>query len=113
MDETLTLDEALDEMSTAEDFLGYFDVEFDQHVVHVYRLHILQRFHDYLGRFAKDADSQDDESRRGIYRTWLQKAYLDFIQSDAQTEKVFRVFQQHDLPEGGSTSFISIDRVFQ
>jgi nitrogenase-stabilizing/protective protein len=113
MDETLTLDEALEDLSTAEEFLSYFGVDFDQHVVHVYRLHILQRFHDYLSRFAKDMDTQDDESRRGIYRTWLEKAYQDFVTSDAQTEKVFRVFQQHDLPEGGHTSFISLDRVFQ
>ena len=43
------LDEELGELSSAEDFLDFFAVAFDPAVVHVNRLHILQRFHDYLG----------------------------------------------------------------
>jgi len=42
------LDEELAELSSAEDFLEFFGVEYDPSVVHVNRLHILQRFHDYL-----------------------------------------------------------------
>ena len=45
-DTDLTLD--LEELVSAEDFLNYFDIAFDQTVVHVNRLHILQRFHNYL-----------------------------------------------------------------
>ena len=42
------LDEDLQDLSSAEEFLNYFGVAYDPHVVHVNRLHILQRFHDYL-----------------------------------------------------------------
>ena len=110
-DITLTLDEALDELVSAEDFLEFFDVPYEPSVVHVNRLHILQRFHDYLGRYAANMPPEES-AQRSIYRLWLERAYLDFVESDALTEKVFRVFQQHDLPGGGHTSFVSLDRVF-
>jgi len=81
----------MDELSSAEEFLNYFDIEYDQSVVHVNRLHILQRFHDYLGKVTEMPD--EDEARRGIYAQMLSKAYNDFVASDAQTEKVFKVFR--------------------
>lgn len=52
MDTDLSLLEALDELSSAEDFLDYFSVPYTPSVVQVNRLHILQRFHDYLGQYA-------------------------------------------------------------
>lgn len=93
MDE-LSLDEVLEELSAAEDFLDYFGVEYDPHVVHVNRLHILQRFHDYLSRAGELG--ADESVRRAIYTKLLQQAYLDFVNSDALTEKVFKVFHMHE-----------------
>ena len=111
MDTDLSLLVALDELSSAEDFLDYFSVPYTPSGVQVNRLHILQRFHDYLGRYAANMPPEES-AQRSIYRLWLERAYLDFVESDALTEKVFRVFQQHDLPGGGHTSFVSLDRVF-
>lgn len=73
----------------AEDFLDHFGIPFDPAVVHVYRLHILQRFHDYVAAQV-DAGRADKKE----YRRWLVQAYDDFVHSDAQTEKVFKVFQR-------------------
>jgi nitrogenase-stabilizing/protective protein len=73
----------------AEDFLEHFRIPFDRAVVHVNRLHILQRFHDYLGAHARAGATGYDE-----YRGWLLRAYEDFVRSDAQTEKVFSVLQR-------------------
>ena len=42
------LDLDLDELSSAEEFLDYFGIEYLSSVVYVNRLHILQRFHDYV-----------------------------------------------------------------
>jgi nitrogenase-stabilizing/protective protein len=93
MDE-LTLDEALEELESAEDFLNYFGIAFDQKVVHVNRLHILQRFHNYI---AKTGNLPEDEgARRSAYTALLAKAYEDFVNSDALTEKVFKVFHMHE-----------------
>ncbi|NWG39470.1 MAG: nitrogenase-stabilizing/protective protein NifW [Hydrogenophilaceae bacterium] len=93
MDE-LTLNEAMEEMESAEDFLNYFGVAYDPGVVHVNRLHILQRFHDYLAR-AGDLE-EDEDTRRLIYASLMTRAYEDFVRSDALTEKVFKVFHMHE-----------------
>lgn len=87
-----TLDNALKTLSSAEDFLEFFGIEYDPHVVQVNRLHILQRFHDYL----ETAHSlpEDERLRRTLYTQRLKQAYEDFLHSDALTEKVFRVFNR-------------------
>jgi nitrogenase-stabilizing/protective protein len=84
----------LDELSSAEDFLDYFGIEYTPSVVHVNRLHILQRFHDYIDGI--EAMPQDDDERREIYAGLLSSAYNDFVQSDALTEKVFKVFRMNE-----------------
>ncbi len=89
----------LEDLSSAEDFLDYFSVPYDPAVVHVNRLHILQRFHDYLAK--QEAGKAPDAE---AYRGWLLRAYQDFVGSDAQTEKVFAVFQRAD-----GTSFVPLD----
>lgn len=82
------------ELQSAEDFLEYFSIEYDQEVVHVNRLHILQRFHDYINQ-VEVLPSVEDELRV-LYRNLLQAAYEDFVRSDATTEKVFKVFHMHE-----------------
>jgi len=77
------------ELESAEDFLDYFNIEYDPAVVQVNRLHILQRFHDYLARRAETQTLTYAE-----YRTSLGMAYEDFVRSDAVTEKVFKVFKR-------------------
>lgn len=86
------LDLDFHELSSAEDFLGYFGIEFDAHVVQVNRLHILQRFHDYLAR--QGALPAGEDARRAVYRQLLSAAYTDFVASDAQSERVFKVFHR-------------------
>jgi nitrogenase-stabilizing/protective protein len=90
----LTLDEALEDLSSAEDFLEYFGIAYDPAVVHVNRLHILQRFHDYIAR-AGELPSLE-KTRRDLYEALLNRAYTDFVESDALTEKVFKVFHMHE-----------------
>lgn len=106
----LTLAEEMEELSSAEDFLDFFEINYEQKVVFVNRLHIMQRFHDYL----KDAeDSMPTEDNYGatkeIYKKLLERAYQDFVQSDAVTEKVFKVFKMHE-PQ---TTFVPLDQVLE
>lgn len=104
MSEETDFDLDLEELSSAEDFLNYFEVPYEQSVVHVNRLHILQRFHDYL---AKVEMPEDEEAKRAVYKEWLSQAYNDFVESDALTEKVFNVFKMHEP----STTFVSVDQL--
>lgn len=84
----------LDELSSAEDFLDYFGIAYDPVVVHVNRLHILQRFHDYLEDVELMPEEEDEQ--RDLYAGLLKSAYSDFVKSDAQTEKVFKVFRMNE-----------------
>jgi nitrogenase-stabilizing/protective protein len=110
--DALTLDEGLAELVAAEDFLDYFGVPYEDRVVRVNRLHILQRFHDYLARQAPQMPTED-AARFAVYKQWLTQAYEDFVASDALTEKVFAVFQNVPTAEGGMTSFVPLDKIFR
>ncbi len=81
--------EELADLVSAEDFLDYFDIPFDARIVQVNRLHILQRYHDYLAK--QEAGKAPDYT---AWRGWLLRAYEDFVGSSAQQEKVFAVFQK-------------------
>ena len=81
--------EELADLVSAEDFLDYFEIPFDARIVQVNRLHILQRYHDYLAK--QEAGKVPDYA---AWRGWLLRAYEDFVGSSAQQEKVFAVFQK-------------------
>lgn len=102
----MSFEDDLEDLESAEDFLQYFKLDYDQSVVHVNRLHILQRFHDYLSQSA-DAIPEEDELKKAVYNKFLNQAYQDFVNSDAQTEKVFKVFKT-DEPQ---TAFVSLDDI--
>lgn len=101
-DVDLTLEEALEELSSAEEFLDYFGIEYDAKTVQVNRLHILQRYHDYIK--AQGPAPADEAEARPFYTKWLTQAYLDFVKSDALTERVFVVLQK-----AAGTSFVPVD----
>jgi nitrogenase-stabilizing/protective protein len=106
----LTLASEMEELSSAEDFLDFFDIAYEPKVVFVNRLHIMQRFHDYLEK-AKDSLPQEDNKSAlaEIYKQLLQRSYQDFVESDAVTEKVFKVFHMNE-PQ---TTFVSADQLFE
>ena len=105
----MTFLDDLEELSSAEDFLDYFAIDFDKSVVQVNRLHIMQRLHDYLKELP-DADSVEDiEGYKAAYKALLMKAYDDFVHSDALTEKVFRVFHM----KGPQTTFVPLDQILE
>ena len=87
----MSFEEEMEDLESAEDFLQYFELDYEPSVVHVNRLHILQRFHDYLQK-ASDEMPENELAKRAIYSKLLERAYQDFVVSDAQTEKVFKLF---------------------
>ncbi len=99
----MSFEDDMEDLESAEDFLQYFELDYDQRVVHVNRLHILQRFHDYLDK-GEEQMPEDEDSMREVYKKLLARAYQDFVDSDAQTEKVFKVFKMGE-PQ---TVFVSL-----
>jgi nitrogenase-stabilizing/protective protein len=90
-----TLLKQLSTLSAAEEFLDFFGITYVPAVVHVNRLHILKRFHQYL-RATPGFESLDDGAQRDTGRALLMRAYEDFVRSTPQQEKVFKVFQDMD-----------------
>lgn len=82
-------------LSSAEEFLEFFEVPYEQPVVHVNRLHILKRFHQYL-RTTSGTSEMDDTTLRQTCKDLLGRAYTDFVRSTPAQEKVFKVFQDQD-----------------
>jgi nitrogenase-stabilizing/protective protein len=82
-------------LSSANEFLDFFGIDYDERVVHVNRLHILKRFYQYLHRAEGLAALNEIEMFRR-YRELLLQAYTDFTTSNAAQEKVFKVFQDTD-----------------
>ncbi len=99
----MSFEDEMEELEAAEDFLLYFGLDYDPGIVHVNRLHILQRFHDYLAQGSEHMP-EDVDSKKQIYKQLLARAYQDFVESDAQTEKVFKVFKMTE-PQ---TVFVSL-----
>jgi nitrogenase-stabilizing/protective protein len=91
----MSLENDLESLESAEEFLDYFELEYDAGIVQVNRLHILQRFHDYLAK-GEGALPEGDDAKREVYKQLLSRAYQDFVESDALTEKVFKVFHMHE-----------------
>jgi len=98
-----SLPHRLKALSSAEDFLQFFGVSYEERVVHVNRLHILKRFYQYL-RGTEGLAGLDDVELFRRYRELLAQAYHDFVRSTPAREKVFRVFQHAD-----GTRAVSID----
>jgi nitrogenase-stabilizing/protective protein len=90
-----TLIQRLKALSSAEDFLQFFGIPYEEPVVHVNRLHILKRFYQYLHK-TEGLAGLDDVAMFRRYRELLQRAYDDFVHSTPAQEKVFKVFQDVD-----------------
>lgn len=88
-----TLMDELHQLSSAEDFLHYFGLDYDPKVVSVSRLHILKRFNQYLAREG-GLEGLNDGLARAKCRELLVRAYADFVHSSGVEEKVFKVFHQ-------------------
>jgi nitrogenase-stabilizing/protective protein len=82
---------ALGKLSSAEEFLNFLEVAYDQRVINVNRLHILKRFNQYMALHS--FIGAGDAAIKAEYKALLERAYGDFVKSDAVTEKVFKVFQ--------------------
>ena len=90
------LTQRMTKLSSAEEFLDFFELSYEQAVVNVSRLHILKRFYQYLRRDTEIAAINDENALFARYRTLLAQAYQDFVSSTPAQEKVFKVFQDSD-----------------
>jgi nitrogenase-stabilizing/protective protein len=109
MSETV-LPAALSELETAEDFFDFFELSYDQQLVARTRLHILQRFHDYIAK-ADFADG-DEAQKLAVARSLLERAYEDFVHSHPLKERVFKVLKDaKKAPDMGGRAFVPLSSI--
>lgn len=91
-----TLD-SLKGLSSAEEFFRVLEVPYDPRVLNVCRLHILRRMGHYMR--AEDLAGGTDEIIRQRCKSFLERAYQDFVESTPLQERVFKVLQDAVKPK--------------
>ena len=88
--------EQLKKASAAEDFFSLLNVEFDPKVVNVARLHILRRMGQYL--FSEDFSALSDAEVTLRCKSFLERAYEDFLHTTPINERLFKVHKDAVQP---------------
>ncbi|MEO1090513.1 MAG: nitrogenase stabilizing/protective protein NifW [Pseudomonadota bacterium] len=94
-------------LSSAEDFFAFFQIDYDEGVLRVCRLHIMKRMGQYLNE-CDFTNLHDDE----IYleaRQRLERAYADFVTSTPRQERVFAVLAR--AGEAERPGFVKLDEL--
>ncbi len=86
--------EEFNKLVNAEDYFKFFGIEYDQKIVSVNRLHILQKFSEYIKGIDSDNSELKESEILSKYSEALQNAYQLFIESTPQEQKLFKVFHQ-------------------
>ncbi len=95
-------------LTTAEEYLDFFEIDYNKSVVNVSRLHILKKFSQLRNEIdaALPADiSEGDRLER--YGDAMYEAYMTFLSSNGVREKLFKVF--HDQQQ--AVSFVSFSDI--
>jgi nitrogenase-stabilizing/protective protein len=79
----------------AEEYFEFFGLPYDPKFVNVNRLHILQKFSNFIKSI--DSDSLSEAELLDRYQAALQQAYNTFNDSSPLDEKLFKVF--NDKPQ--------------
>ncbi|MDJ0734066.1 MAG: nitrogenase-stabilizing/protective protein NifW [Nostocaceae cyanobacterium] len=81
------------QISDAEEYLEFFQIPFDQQVVNVNRLHILQKFSQYIQEIDDNYPDLNLSDKLSHYREALATAYQVFLESTPHEQKLFKVFK--------------------
>lgn len=92
--------------SSAEDFFTGLGVPFDPARLSVARLHILKRMGEYLA--GDDLEGLPDRVVIARCRTYLERAYQDFVSSGPLEQRVFKVLKDAVAPP---SNFVALDEL--
>jgi len=84
---------AFQSLTTAEEYLQFFEIDYDPQFVNVNRLHILKQFSLLLKDVDQAFPDLSEAERLEKYRLALEEAYQVFLTSSPLETKLFKVFQ--------------------
>lgn len=80
-------------LTDAEDYLQFFEIEYDRNFVNINRLHILKQFSVLIKEVDQAFPEVSDTEKLEKYRLALEEAYQVFLSSSPLETKLFKVFQ--------------------
>lgn len=90
-------------LTNAEEYLQFFEIEYDHQFVNVNRLHILKQFSLLIKEVDRVFPDTTETEKLEKYRLALDEAYQVFLTSSPLETKLFKVFQ--NKPK----NFVSLD----
>ncbi len=84
---------AFKNLTDAEDYLQFFDIEYDRDFVNVNRLHILKQFSLLINEVDAAFPDVSQTEKLEKYQLALEEAYQVFLTSSPLETKLFKVFQ--------------------
>lgn len=96
---------AFNSLTDAEDYLQFFDIEYDRDFVNINRLHILKQFSLLINEVDKAFPDVSEAEKLEKYRLALEEAYQVFLTSSPLETKLFKVFQTKPK------NFVSLDEL--
>ena len=103
--ETAKTLEKFQKLTDAEDYLRFFDIEYDRDFVNINRLHILKQFSLLIQEVDKVFSDVTEAEKLEKYNLALEEAYQVFLTSSPLETKLFKVFQTKPK------NFISLDEL--
>lgn len=101
--ETTKTIEQFQKLTDAEDYLQFFDIEYDRDFVNINRLHILKQFSLLIKEVDKVFPDVTESEKLEKYKLALEEAYQVFLSSSPLETKLFKVFQSKPK------NFVSLD----
>ncbi len=96
---------AFQNLTDAEDYLQFFDIEYDRDFVNINRLHILKKFSVLITEVDAAFPDVDETEKLEKYSMALEEAYQVFLTSSPLETKLFKVFQSKPK------NFVSLDEL--
>lgn len=96
---------AFKSLTDAEDYLQFFEIEYDRDFVNINRLHILKQFSLLINEVDKAFPDVSEAEKLEKYRLALEEAYQVFLTSSPLETKLFKVFQTKPK------NFVSLDEL--
>ncbi|MEM8830065.1 MAG: nitrogenase-stabilizing/protective protein NifW [Cyanobacteria bacterium P01_G01_bin.19] len=91
--ETAKTIEQFGTLTDAEDYLQFFDIEYDRDFVNINRLHILKQFSLLIKEVDVAFPDASETEKLEKYQLALEEAYQVFLTSSPVETKLFKVFQ--------------------
>ena len=98
---------AFQKLVDAEDYLKFFNIEYDRDFVNINRLHILKQFSLLIKEVDRVFPDVSEAEKLQKYESALEEAYQVFLTSSPLETKLFKVFQ--NKPK----NFVSLETLTQ